>query len=415
MSHSTFNLPTVTKLTKANKSFTLIEMLVVVVIIGILAGVLVPRLVGARERASDSARIVKVWQISSAIELYAQENGTTYPLAPLTTTGTSIARQDITDAISPYLTTIPTDPGKWTVAISTAPGNIQVTGDSFAYWTNAGWTVYAITALMESKKGNTTNGTGVIDSDKQGWYQKVGKGLITTIVAGWGWGGGSYAIVSGVTIYWTDIMVSDGTPANTYVIADRNVGATEAGLWTTSYGYHFQWGNNYGFPSSPALYTPNSTWLVDTSTYNWTNPYSNSTWIYGIWLQRYDWSLYQNDNLRWNTTNTNVARKWPCDPWYHIPTQAERQWLYNTWLSLNPWQGANWNLFRDTLKLPLAGLRDYDSASSVNVQGSYGYYWSSTPNGQYARTLLFFASYLNPGLTYYRALGFSVRCFKNSY
>ena len=60
MSHSTFNLPTVTKLTKANKSFTLIEMLVVVVIIGILAGVLVPRLVGARERASDSGRIVKI-------------------------------------------------------------------------------------------------------------------------------------------------------------------------------------------------------------------------------------------------------------------------------------------------------------------------------------------------------------------
>lgn len=43
-----------------HSSFTLIEMLVVVVIIGILAGVLVPRMVGAKERANDSARMVKV-------------------------------------------------------------------------------------------------------------------------------------------------------------------------------------------------------------------------------------------------------------------------------------------------------------------------------------------------------------------
>ena len=61
MSYFTSNQPTVNKPTKArNRTFTLIEMLVVVVIIGILAGVLVPRLVGARERASDAGRIVKV-------------------------------------------------------------------------------------------------------------------------------------------------------------------------------------------------------------------------------------------------------------------------------------------------------------------------------------------------------------------
>ncbi len=409
MSHSTFNLPTVTKVTKANKSFTLIEMLVVVVIIGILAVTLIPRLVGARERASDSARIVKVWQISSAVELYAQEKGSTYPLAPLTTTGTSIARQDITDAISPYLTTIPTDPGKWTVAIDIPPSNIQVTGDSFAYWTNTWWTVYAITALMESKKGNTTNAVGMIDSNKQWSYQVVGKGL--TIAYGFWW-----APIVGVTQVLNDLVISDGT--TTYVIADRNVWATQAGTDHTNpaiRGVFFQWGNNHPFSSTVGeTITPNSTWQVDTSTYNWTNPYNNSTWIYGMGsAQRYDWSLALNNNLRPEKT------QWPCDAWYHIPTQAERQWLYNIWVKIYSgdamYLSSKWNLFRDTLKLPMAGLRFYDSASSVDGQGSNGFYWSSTPGGQSARLLNFYSSLVNPGRTDRRAYGFSARCFKNSY
>ena len=37
---------------------------------------------------------------------------------------------------------------------------------------------------MESKKGNTTNAVGVVDSDKEGEYQVVGKGLIITVAPG---------------------------------------------------------------------------------------------------------------------------------------------------------------------------------------------------------------------------------------
>ncbi len=396
MSHFTHKLPTVNKLTMArNRTFTLIEMLVVVVIIGILAGVLVPRLTGAKERASDSARIVKVWQISSAVELYAQEKGTTYPRAPLTgAPWISVATPIVTDAISPYLTNIPTDPGKWTVAISTEPGGILATGDSFAYWTNDAWTGYAITALMESKKGNTTNGTGLIDSDKQWWYQKVGRWLTTSITPT---GGGGWP-TNPITNYWPDIEITYN--GKTYRIKDRNVGATQTGTdWYNPAirGYHFQWGNNYGFPSSPALYTPNSTGRVDTSTYN--GNYSSD--IFRRWSS--DRSTTTNNNLR------PEKAQWPCPSWYHIPTQSEREDVVVAHFGNNP------TLLMNRLQLPMAGYRYYDSAESVNDQGGNGYYWSSTPYDASAYFLAFRSSYVGASNYDGRAFGFSVRCFENSY
>ncbi len=393
--------------TYRNHAFTLIEMLVVVVIIGILAGVLIPRLVGAKERASDSGRMVKVWQISSAVELYAQEQGSKYPLAPLTgAPWISVATPIVTNAIAPYLTDIPTDPGKGTVAISTAPGNIMVTGDSFAYWTNDAWTGYAITALMESKKGNTTNGTGVIDSDKQWLYQKVGKGLTTNIVAG---GGGGAPIV-GVTQEWTDLVIYNGT--DTYTIMDSNLWASIAGTGNTSYGYHFQRGNNYGFPISPSTIALNSTTPApNTTSYGPSNPYNSSTWIW-FFLDRNDWASQQNDNLRGNTTNTFIARKGPCPNGYHVPTWAERDWLIAARRDIYPGNDMNWTLLMNTLKLPMAGGRTYYEENSLFGQRTDGFYWSSSPNGWGSYGLLFSDSGISSD-SYDRAYSASVRCFKN--
>lgn len=55
------------------KAFTLIEMLIVIVIIGILAGALVPRIMNAQYRANDTVRDVKVGQVSTAIDLYKED------------------------------------------------------------------------------------------------------------------------------------------------------------------------------------------------------------------------------------------------------------------------------------------------------------------------------------------------------
>jgi len=62
------------------KAFTLIELLVVIAIIAILAAILFPVLLSAREQARKSACLNNVKQMGYAVELYAQENRNCLPL-----------------------------------------------------------------------------------------------------------------------------------------------------------------------------------------------------------------------------------------------------------------------------------------------------------------------------------------------
>lgn len=64
---------------KMKKAFTLVEMLIVIVIIGILAASLIPKLTGIQSRARDVSRKAHLQQLSTALATYQLDKGT-YPV-----------------------------------------------------------------------------------------------------------------------------------------------------------------------------------------------------------------------------------------------------------------------------------------------------------------------------------------------
>ncbi len=91
------------KFWQKEKGFTLIELLIVVAIIGIVAGIAIPRFLGARTTARVTRAFADMRTIADGLEMYfTAENQ--YP----------VLAEDVTDlgtfaALSPYLTSIPED------------------------------------------------------------------------------------------------------------------------------------------------------------------------------------------------------------------------------------------------------------------------------------------------------------------
>ena len=60
---------------KSNRGFTLIELLVVILILGLLAGIVGPRLFGHTDEAKQTKARVQIENLSSALKMYKIDNG----------------------------------------------------------------------------------------------------------------------------------------------------------------------------------------------------------------------------------------------------------------------------------------------------------------------------------------------------
>lgn len=145
------------------KAFTLVEMLIVVVIIGILSSALLPRLQGAQSAARDSARKSDLSQLGSAILQYYNNRGE-YPEGSGTNKGTSwsmIAVDEIGDKLIKLveLSSVPHDPNKkniitWKAGTS---ADISLSGGQYGYFMMTknsipnGW--YVLVARTETEWG----------------------------------------------------------------------------------------------------------------------------------------------------------------------------------------------------------------------------------------------------------------------
>jgi prepilin-type N-terminal cleavage/methylation domain-containing protein len=100
--------------------FTLIELLVVIAIIGILAGMVLVSMGGARAKARDARRTSDMRQLVSAQEMYYGSYDAYQTSAAMPT------------AIGTYLSPVPSDPGGGTVVVCTAgaPAYVYCTIDN---------------------------------------------------------------------------------------------------------------------------------------------------------------------------------------------------------------------------------------------------------------------------------------------
>ncbi|RYF27563.1 MAG: prepilin-type N-terminal cleavage/methylation domain-containing protein [Chloroflexi bacterium] len=93
-----------------SRGFTIVELLIVIVVIGILSAITIVAFNGIQQRGRDSVRSSDVKSLQKAIELYKADNNQ-YPLHAGGTDGTGYNISDLASILVPtYIAKIPPDP-----------------------------------------------------------------------------------------------------------------------------------------------------------------------------------------------------------------------------------------------------------------------------------------------------------------
>ena len=209
-------------------------------------------------------------------------------------------------------------------------------------------------------------------------------------------------------------------------IMDRNLGASMTWAWADadprSYGYHYQWWNNYWFDSSKTVLDD---WYLGYGQINvpeWTTGYYNKK--------------YRTGNPDWMTTNRASLWGWnwvqgPCPEGWHVPSAIEWSHLLEYYVGYyNKKYGSNlqldWNSYKSIFNedfssdfsnffaLSYVGMRSFNN-SSLSSTGTNWAFWSSTLWGNWGYELNISKSSVNSNGQYHTAVGLSVRCFKDNY
>ena len=108
---------------RRREGFTLVELLVVIAIIAILAGLLLPGLSRARERAQAAVCQNNLRQLQLAFQLYAGDNGD--QLSPAETSISSLdATRWVDGLMSPFVMTRRGDLTNWQMLLTPGPGHL---------------------------------------------------------------------------------------------------------------------------------------------------------------------------------------------------------------------------------------------------------------------------------------------------
>jgi len=159
--------------TQSRKGFTLIEILIVVIILGILAAIVIPQFTNASKEAKQSSLVTMVQSLRSQIALFKLQHNDRLPGAnpvvdsagtfvPATfwaqmtlfsdLAGGTVAAKDATHVYGPYMQSTPVNP--LTNASVVADGTTAVAGSSFVFDYNGGigsgkiWGIDASGALI---------------------------------------------------------------------------------------------------------------------------------------------------------------------------------------------------------------------------------------------------------------------------